>query len=185
MKHFTPIILALSLVVFAGCGNQGGNPDDITEHVPGFNLYGKTIGNEDFNVASLRGKYVLVKFTATWCLPCEMAIPSMLRLYEQYRDQGLAIVSVYVREQEDQDPVETVRNYVERKGLPWTILSEALSTRAGLPPQWETFGIRGVPTFFLLDREGEVLTLPGEPADQPYTHVVGNIAPVLARVLGE
>jgi len=224
MKHFIPIILVLSLVLFTGCGNRGGNrelnvgnyspeqneqPDQsvqrgillddtqslgwqgdtsnevaeapatqnrTTADAPGFNLYGKTIGNEDFDWASLRGKYVLVKFTATWCPPCEAAIPGMLRLYERYNDKGLEIVSVYVFQREA-DPVTTVRNYVEGKGLPWIILSEELTTRAGQPPQGRTFGISGVPTFFLLDREGEILV--------DRTHSVGDIPPALARVLGE
>ena len=228
MKHFTPIILVFSLVVFTGCGSQRRNLDataDIspsvqneqlgvlpgetlslgwsgntsnevaeapamrgtvaggtttesgaTEDVPGFNLYGRTIDNEIFDWASLRGKYVLVKFTATWCPPCERAIPGMLELYRQYHNQGLEIVSVYIFQQEA-DPVATVRNYVGEKGLPWIILSEELSTRAGQPPQGIAFEISGVPTFFLLDTEGEIVV--------NGTHSVRDIPPALARLFGE
>ena len=99
-----------------------------------------------------------------------------MRLYEQYSDKGLEIVSVYVFQRES-DPVTTVRNYVERKSLPWIILSEELTTRAGQPPQGRTFGISGVPTFFLLDRDGEILV--------DRTHSVRNIPPALARVFDE
>jgi len=125
-----------------------------------FPLYGRTLDNEDFDWESLRGKYVLVKFTATWCPPCTAAIPGMLEAYEQYREKGFEIVSVYIGER-GTDPVATVRRFVEREELPWIILSEALTVQAGQPPQGDAFGIRGVPTMVLVDKEGRVISLDG------------------------
>ena len=125
-----------------------------------FPLYGRTLDNEEFDWESLRGKYVLVKFTATWCPPCTAAIPGMLEAYEQYREKGFEIVSVYIGER-GTDPVATVRRFVEREELPWIILSEALTVQAGQPPQGDAFGIRGVPTMVLVDKEGRVISLDG------------------------
>ena len=122
-----------------------------------FNLYGKTIQDENFDWESLRGKYVLVKFTATWCGPCRGEIPGMLEAYEKYHDKGLEIVSVYVWEQEP-DAVATVKNYVEEKKLPWIIISESLTKQAGQAPQGEAFDIQGVPTMLLIDKEGKIIT---------------------------
>jgi thiol-disulfide isomerase/thioredoxin len=120
-----------------------------------FNLYGKTLNDEDFDWESLRGKYVLVKFTATWCGPCQGEIPGMLKAYEQYHDKGLEIVSVYIWQREP-DPVATVKKYVEEKKLPWIIVSESLTVKSGQPPYRETFGIQRVPTMLLVDKEGKV-----------------------------
>jgi len=139
-----------------------------------FNLYGRTLNNENFDWNSLRGKYVLVKFTATWCPPCQRAIPGMLELYEKYRDKEFEIVSVFIR-QDERDPVATVRNFVRERGLPWIILSEALTARAGQPLQRETFGIQGVPTFFLLDKEGEILV--------DRTHSLSSITTRVGRIV--
>jgi len=122
-----------------------------------FTLYGKTLDNEDFDWESLRGKYVLVKFTATWCPPCKMEIPGMMEAYEKYHDKGFEIVSVYVFERGG-DPVATVRRSVEQEKLPWIIISEALTTQAGQPPQREAFGIRGVPTMLFIDKEGKIIS---------------------------
>jgi len=130
--------------------------DQETATDSGFALYGKTLDNNDFDWMSLRGKYVLVKFTATWCGPCKMQIPGMLDAYEKYHDKGLEIVSIYIWEREP-NADETVRQFVEKEKLPWIIISESLSVKAGQPPQSTTFGIQGVPAMLLVDKEGNVL----------------------------
>ena len=121
-----------------------------------FNLYGKTILDEDFDWESLRGKYVLVKFTATWCPACQAMIPELLEAYKKYHDKGLEIVSVYVGEREP-NAAATVKNHVETKKLPWTILSESLTMKAGLPPQGDSFDVPWLPTILLVDKEGKVI----------------------------
>jgi thiol-disulfide isomerase/thioredoxin len=115
-------------------------------------LYGKTLGNQDFNWEALRGKYVLVKFTASWCGPCKGEIPGMLKAYEQYHDKGLEIVSVYVW-----DKLADVQHAVEEEKLPWMIVSEELTEKANQPPQGKIYCIEGVPTMLLVDKDGKVM----------------------------
>ena len=143
----------------------------IRRFLPGtdLKLSGKTLDGEDFNLESLRGKYVWVKFTATWCGPCNLAIPGMLETYERYHEKGFEIVSIYA-EQNEQDPVATVQRHVDEKKIPWIILSEELSKRAGQPRYWEEYHPRGLPTMFLVDKEGKIMMLP--------THGTGNGATV-------
>ena len=132
--------------------------ESITYHIGSdFHLYGKTLDNEDFDWESLRGKYVLVKFTATWCPPCRLEIPGMLDAYEKYHDKGFEIVSVYIGEGE-QNPVAMVRRSVEQAKLSWIIVSEALTEQAGQPPHGEAFGIQTVPTMLFIDKEGKVVS---------------------------
>jgi len=119
-------------------------------------LYGKTLDNKDFDWKSLRGKYVLIKFTATWCGPCRAEIPGMLEAYAKYHDKGFEIVSIYISERGD-DPVASVRKSVEDAKLPWIILSEALTERAEQPRQLHFYAIRTVPTMVLVDKEGKVV----------------------------
>jgi thiol-disulfide isomerase/thioredoxin len=138
-------------------------------------LYGKTIDNEDFNWESLRGKYVLIKFTATWCGPCHAQIPGLLEAYEKYHDKGFEIISVYIWERGD--AVAGVKAHVEKEKLPWIIISEALTIKeeetasmsvlgsilsalggqAKPQAQGNFYAIMGVPTMLLVDKEGKII----------------------------
>jgi thiol-disulfide isomerase/thioredoxin len=119
-------------------------------------LYGKTLDNKDFDWESLRGKYVLIKFTATWCGPCKQALPDMLEAYRKYHDKGLEIVSIYIGQSEP-DPVAVVKKSVEEEKLPWIIISEALTEKAGQPKQSEFYNVRGVPRIVLVGKEGRII----------------------------
>ena len=121
-------------------------------------LYGKTLDDQDFNWADLQGKYVLIKFTATWCGPCKGEIPGMLDAYEKYHDKGLEIISAYVWEHgSPQEQVETVKKFVAKEKLPWIILSETLTDSAGKVKYGDFYFINGVPTMVLADKEGKII----------------------------
>jgi cytochrome c biogenesis protein CcmG, thiol:disulfide interchange protein DsbE len=50
------------------------------------------------DVASLKGKVVIVDFLASWCAPCKVELPVLERLYKKYKDRGLVVVGVSVDE---------------------------------------------------------------------------------------
>ncbi len=118
-------------------------------------LWGRTLENEEFDWAGLRGKYVLVQFTATWCGACHTQIPGMKDAYVKYRDKGFEIVSIYIFEQ-GENPVATIQKHVKRSQLPWTILSETLTTKAGQSDYAESFGFTSVPQMLLVDEAGKI-----------------------------
>ena len=77
------LLVVLMLIFYAPDKNNA------TQEVLYIDLYGKTIDGEDFDWESLRGKYVLVKFTmvqftSPWHPICQMQIPGMLEVYEKY-----------------------------------------------------------------------------------------------------
>ncbi|MDR1963048.1 MAG: TlpA family protein disulfide reductase [Planctomycetaceae bacterium] len=133
-------------------------------------LYGKTLDDQDFDWNKLRGKFVLVKFTASWCGPCKREIPFMLKAYEKYHDKGFEIVSVYVW-----DKLDATKKVVEEEKLNWIILSEELTEKAGLPKQGTSYAVRGVPTIFLVDKDGKIIstTVRGEKLEETLAKVFG------------
>lgn len=136
------------LGVFEGEAKRGIGAD--------LELYGKTLDDKDFDWAALRGKVVLVKFTATWCVPCKKQIPGMLEAYKKYHDKGFEIVSVYIWDRGD-DPVATIKKIVEDEKLPWHIVSESLTVKAGQPAQNAFYKIQGVPTMLLVGKDGKTI----------------------------
>ena len=92
-----------------------------------------------------RGQVVLVNFWATWCGPCWEETPGLIRLSRELGPKGLAVVGVAI----DEGGPEKVRKFVDDFGVPYPVVRpERLS-------QME-YGMAGVPTTVLVDREGRV-----------------------------
>jgi len=94
------------------------------------------------------GKVILLNFWATWCPPCRAEMPSMETLYQAYRNQGLLILAI----SGDRTGRSVVKSFVQDRGVTFPIL---------LDPDGEVFaqyGVRGLPTSYLLDRRRRVFS---------------------------
>jgi len=98
-------------------------------------------------LSELRGKLVLVNLWATWCEPCLREMPSLERLQSRLGER-IAVLAV----SEDRGGNKTVEPFIAKLGLK--------SVKIYIDPKSEVghaFGARGLPTSFLIDREGKVL----------------------------
>lgn len=95
------------------------------------------------------GQVVLVNVWATWCIPCRKEMPSMQRLWSEFRNQGFAIAAVSV----DDAPPEKVRAFAEELGLGFDILHDRSNL---IQPAYQTLG---VPQSYLLDRDGRIVRI--------------------------
>ena len=113
---------------------------------------------EDFSVPLLRGetlklkeqrgKAVMINFWATWCAPCREEMPAMERLHQRYRERGFVLLAVSV----DTD-VSLVRPFLERYKLTFPVTLDARMSLAN------AYGVRALPSSFLVDREGYLTAL--------------------------
>ena len=90
---------------------------------------------------------MILDFWATWCGPCRVEIPHFVRLQSKYRAQGLAIVGLSL----DEDGEKSVRPFAEEHDVNYTMLLANKDT-ANLYG-----GIVGIPTTFVLDRQGRIV----------------------------
>lgn len=104
-------------------------------------------GNKTTLVA-FRGKVVLLNFWATWCAPCIREMPSLDRLQVKLKGEGLEVIAV----SEDFAGLDLVRPFFERLKL--ENLTIYLDSDGALG---KAFGIAGLPTTLLIDREGRVV----------------------------
>jgi len=100
-------------------------------------------------LSDLRGKYVLVDFWASWCIPCRKENPNVVKAYKAYHDKGFEIVGVSLDTKKD-----AWQNAIAKDGLTWNHVSDLKGWESGVVQE---FGITVVPTSFLLDKSGKVI----------------------------
>jgi thiol-disulfide isomerase/thioredoxin len=89
---------------------------------------------------------VVINFWGTWCPPCRREIPDLVRLYDEYRDRDVEIISIAL--EKTPNPGPQVRAFVRQAGMEWVqLMANEQVVRV--------FEYRGsVPTTIFLDREG-------------------------------
>ena len=117
-----------------------------------FKLVGTDFSGEDFDIKSLRDKFVLVYFWSASTRACEQEHPYMLSVYQKYKDRGFEIVGIGLDEKKDE-----ALAFIKKLDIPWTNLWE--SRKNGVSKVMETYGVNAIPTVFLLDKEGKVITI--------------------------
>jgi peroxiredoxin len=107
----------------------------------------KDMNGGSVNLASLKGKVVLLDFWATWCGPCKIEIPGFIELHEKYKAKGLAVVGVSV-----DDTPEQLKPFVAQYKMTYPVLlglgQDAMQEAYG--PMW------GLPTTYLISRDGKI-----------------------------
>jgi peroxiredoxin len=119
-------------------------------------------------LSSLRGKYVLIDFWASWCGPCRAENPNVVRMYNKFKDKGFAIYSVSLDRPGDREKwVRAIRN----DNLTWTHVSDLKFWQSEAAQQ---YGVQAIPATFLLDKDGTIIAknLRGEALEQKLDEVL-------------
>ncbi|TWT67527.1 TlpA disulfide reductase family protein [Allorhodopirellula solitaria] len=133
-------------------------------------LTGTTGSGEEFDWSDYRGQVVLVDFWASWCGPCRGEIPNMKRNLAAYGDD-FAIVGINM----DNTP-EAMQKYLDQEDISWVnIVGDEESGAGWNHPMARHYGVSGIPTAILVDREGKVISLSARGArlDQSLEELLG------------
>ena len=126
---------------------------------PKYELWGKLV--TDFSATDLdgkpislqeyRGKVVLLDFWGVWCGFCIDEMPNLKKVYATYKDQGFDIIGVSL-----DDEASVLRDYIKENDIQWRQIYSG--KRWEEDPLAQQFKITGVPSQWLIDRDGKLIT---------------------------
>lgn len=140
-------LIAGGLLIASGCTTPPMTYATATvatvERAPTFQL--PTLTGETIHLADLQGRYVLINFWATWCLPCREEMPYLQQLAATHADQ-LTVLGINMRESSAE-----IQPYVDELGITFPIL---------IQPDDEMllgYSVRGLPLSFVIAPSGELI----------------------------
>ncbi|MEJ2882364.1 TlpA disulfide reductase family protein [Pedobacter sp. GR22-6] len=109
------------------------------------------LNDKPFTLSSLRGKYVLVDFWASWCGPCRAENPNVVKAYNELKGKNFEIVGVSL----DYPGGKAVwAEAVRKDGLPWIHVSDLKGWKNEVAVM---YGINSVPQNLLIDPQGMII----------------------------
>lgn len=138
LKHVVKAAaLSIALMAQAHAVNTGATAPDFS--LPSLD------GASKVNLTDYKGKVVYLDFWASWCGPCRVSFPILDQLSKELKASGFEVVGVNVDEK-----TQDATNFLKESPVSFTL---AADPKASLP---ETYGVQGMPTSYLIDRQGKV-----------------------------
>lgn len=120
-----------------------GTGTDAGQRPPSFSLL-DLAGNE-VSLSDFAGKVVIIDLWATWCPPCRVEIPFLVSLYEEYSDQGLAVLGIGL----DRGGADALAPFAEANNVTYTIL-------VGTEAVGRDYRVSNIPMTLMIGRDGRV-----------------------------
>jgi cytochrome c biogenesis protein CcmG/thiol:disulfide interchange protein DsbE len=117
-------------------------------------------------IADYRGRWVLVNFWASWCVPCRQESPALERFYDRHRADRFTVLGIDTR-----DLSGDGRDFVRKLRVTYPQLRDGDGTLA------HDFGTTGVPENYLVDPQGKLALIRRGPVDSNYLD--SYVAPLL------
>lgn len=138
--HLLPILA----VTLFGVGAHTARAADEGQPAPAFSARSLT-GDGNVALGAYKGKVVYLDFWASWCAPCQTSLPALEALRKEFPADQFQVIAINV----DQDP-EKARKLLEKLKIGYP---SAMDPEGRLP---ETFGLKTMPTSYLIDRDGVI-----------------------------
>lgn len=115
------------------------------------NFEAPTPTGEMLSLKETLGKYTIIDFWASWCRPCRIENPNVVKVYEKYHDKGLNIISVSLDRNGQKDRWIKA---IEDDNMDWYHVSNLQFWQDPIARQ---YNVRSIPATFLLDKDGRII----------------------------
>ena len=106
---------------------------------------------KQITLSEIKGKVTIVDFWASWCKPCRIENPNLVKLYDKYHSKGLEIISVSLeRGNQKAFWIEAIK----KDQLNWYNVS---NLKFWQDPIAQAYSVNSIPATFILDENGTVV----------------------------
>lgn len=153
-KIIVPLLIVTSALLSLNC--SGGN--DNSQKLPDTGAQASTINVPVFTAQDIGGRWqsadqwlgkqpVVINFWGTWCPPCRREIPDLVKLYAEYKNKGVEIISLAVN-----DTPDKVNDFAAANNMGWVMLMAQDQIMIDYK------ATTGVPTTIFIDKNGNEVT---------------------------
>jgi thiol-disulfide isomerase/thioredoxin len=143
MRRRLAIVYLWLAVLLAGCPQPVTKPGLIGNPAPDFSA--AMLNGEPFRLKDQIGQVVLLDFWATWCGPCLAELPMLLRIADEYKDQGVVLYTINGGE----EPA-TIHSFLKKNGAEMNVVLDSTGEIS------DKYNVNGIPQLVLIDRSGNV-----------------------------
>ncbi|MDB9247079.1 TlpA disulfide reductase family protein, partial [Odoribacter splanchnicus] len=111
----------------------------------------QTPDGKSFNLHSIKAKAKIIDFWASWCAPCRALTPQLVKLYNEFHEQGLEIIGISL-----DDKKEAWIKAIEEENIPWFQGSKLDGFKPDNPLN-QLYGIHGIPHIVLLNTDNQIV----------------------------
>ena len=129
-----------NMVASSAFGQIGSTLPDFTQN---------DVNGKAFTLSSLKGKYVLIDFWASWCGPCRAENPNIVKAFNKFKAKNFTVLGVSL----DQDKAKWLEA-IKKDGLAWDHVSDLKYWNNAVAAK---FGIQSIPASFLIDPAGKII----------------------------
>lgn len=146
----TTVLINLQPPRELGGSGPSGTKVKVAEAAPSFNV--TALDGKVYSNASLKGRYVLLDFWATWCGPCVREVPHMLEVHKRFGSRPDFVILGLSLDREK----PKLEAFVKQREIAWP---QVFAQEGGAVAMAEEYGVEAIPTLILVGPDGKVIAV--------------------------